>query len=100
MKIINLTPHVVNIGERTFPTNGLVRVATNTVKVGELDGIPLFTTQFGEVENLPEEVEGTFLIVARMVAIAVEGRNDLLVPNGLVRNEQGQVVGASGFERI
>ncbi len=55
---------------------------------------------FGEVTNLPEASDGTLLIVSRVVADASPARHDLVVPDQLVRNDAGQVVGAKSLSFV
>ena len=75
--IINLTPHAVTVrsqaGDRTFPPSGQVaRVATQSVLVDEIDGIPVFEQTFGDIEGLPDPEEGTISIVSMMVRQAAQ----------------------------
>ena len=84
-EIINLTPHTVTILSRNtmqpvavFPSEGNARCKQTT----------------GEVENLPPFEEGKFYIVSRIVMSALQCRPDLLVPNELVRDENGVIIGA------
>ena len=60
MNIINLTPHAITICGAdgsiilTIPASGnLARVSAHTVQTGEIDGIPVTSTVYGEVEGLP-----------------------------------------------
>ena len=102
IKITNCTPHPVNIeGEdgktRNFPKSETpARVSVKKEHVGSLLGISVSRETFGDVVGLPEENDGVFLIVSRMVAAALTDRHDLLVPGDLIRNEKGQIVGARG----
>jgi hypothetical protein len=98
--IINMTPHDVVLMDvsgqeiRRFPATGaMIRLATNVVPAGEVDGVPLTKTAFGEPEGLPECKTGTFYIVSGLVKSALPSRADLLVPNETVRDEQGKVIG-------
>ena len=103
-KISNLTPHDINVvcgnGEViTYPKSGAVaRCSSTTTKTGDINGIPCFSTQFGEVVGLPEQIEGTYLIVSLLVKSACN-RADLLSPGELVRDSAGQPVGCKGFNR-
>ncbi len=108
LKIINLTPHDVNIvgddGEVILsikPEPTPARAKASTIKVGaiEVEGktIPLTTTRMGEVEGLPPEEEDTILIVSRIVAEACPNRHDLLIPNESVRDEKGRIVGVKSL---
>lgn len=106
-KIINLTPHTINIvatnGEAiaTFPSQGIARVASKEEIIGELNGIPVTSTTYGEIEGLPAESENTVFIVSRLILSALEKQNiirhDLRVPGLQVRNEAGQVVGCKSL---
>lgn len=104
--ILNATPHDVNLfieynnGEVdiiTFEPDLLVRVAALTVPAGNCQGYPLTKTEYGEVEGLPPFKEGTYYIVSSLVKSACPNRADLLVPNELVRDEQGKIVGCKSF---
>ena len=103
--IINLTPHPVNLLDVdanvviTFHSEGLARCSQNDVIIGKLNkDIILTKTSYGEVIGLPEQSPGTFYIVSRLVLNACAGkRHDLLVPNQLIRDSEGQIVGCRSF---
>lgn len=103
MEIINCTPHNVNIVKkgkifRSFEKGQEVpRLSQKTKIVSELKGIPLTETSFGQCENLPEQKDSTYLIVSRMIKSAYPDRKDLLVPNGVVRDEQGNIIGCESL---
>ena len=103
-KIINLTAHDVNIvcdngGVKTFKPSGTVaRCTQTTTKIGCVNGIPLTQTSFGVVVDLPQPQEDTIFIVSRLVLNACKGvRDDLIVPNDLVRDNQGNIIGCKSF---
>ena len=103
-KIINCTPHIVRIINsknkvlRIFEKGSqLIRIKETTEKVGEINGIPIYNKVFGDTENLPKEKEYTYLIVSRLVRNANPIRKDLLVPNEVVRNDLGEVIGCKSF---
>lgn len=101
-KINNLTPHpvvlVAETGNIEFPVSGQVaRCAQTTERIGDLDGIPLSRSQFGEVVDLPKETDGVYYIVSRLVRSALPERKDLLVPNEMVRDEKGVIIGCRSF---
>lgn len=114
MTVVNLTPHAIVVrlasGEDvTFPASGTVaRVSSTPGTLGEIGGLPVATpTVFGEVTDLPEPVEGTWLLVSGMVgsALAGKGRTDILVPgtgpnDGAVRNEKGHIVAVTRLNRV
>lgn len=115
MKIINLTPHEVTlVGEnnkvigRFAPTGQIARVKTIAKEVGrvEMNGhsVPIVSTEFGKVENLPEPEGDTLYVVSLIVAQAVRGLRDDVVapdtgPESVVRNSQGQIKGVRRFTR-
>jgi len=110
-KIINLTPHEVNIaidGNAIFmvipPSGTVARAATRREQVGviDIDGIeiPVNRVCYGQVENLPDPADGVFYIVSAIVAQAAPGRQDLLVPDDTIRDSQGRITGARALARI
>lgn len=104
VKIINLTPHDINIITEsykpvaTFKSEGIARVGTESVQTGEVNGIPVFSTEFGEVIGLPEPQERTVFIVSLITRQACPGRKDLLIPSHLIRDEDGKIIGCVGLE--
>lgn len=110
MNIVNLTPHQVTVrtesGDRVFEPSGQVaRVAVTSVQTDEIDGIPVVSQTYGQIEGLPEPQEGTIFIVSMVVRQAAQekGRTDVVSPDtspqGAIRNEQGQIVAVRGFVR-
>ena len=110
MHIRNLTPHHIKLinqstGEEVVlppDPNGPARCVVSRVQVDQLlirgVTIPIVKTIFGDVYNLPATVHGTRFIVSRPVAEALAGiRRDLLVPENLVRDEQGRIIGAGAL---
>lgn len=99
-KIINLTPHEINIvGEQNItiqPSGQIARVAEKIGTIGDVNGIPIIHKTFGSVEGLPEPQPETVFIVSLLVAQATH-RTDILAIGETVRNEKGQVVGAKSF---
>lgn len=106
MNIVNLTPHTINIvnaaGESVLavPPSGVVaRVRVTRDQVGEVDGVPLYKTTYGEPEGLPEPQSGTIYVVSALFRAAVPERDDVWQPGELLRNDAGQVVGCVGLQR-
>lgn len=103
MEIKNLTPHAIticnNAGEviRVFQSEGLVRLKASTVNAGQIDGVPVSNTIFGEPEGLPEYTDGKFYIVSQIVKSALPKRLDLLVPAEIVRDLNGQIIGCKSL---
>jgi hypothetical protein len=109
MKLINLTPHEVVLitedGELHIPSSGIIArcsVQRVTEKIVEVDGvkIPINRNVFGEVEGLPKPKEGVLFIVSSLVAQAMRDRDDLVVPDDTVRDEQGRIIGAKALAQI
>lgn len=108
VKIVNLTPHTINlmIGEGSIsiePSGIIARCKVSTEQVGtiKVDGkeIPVNKKVYGEVEGLPEKQEGTIYIVSSLVAQAVKDRDDVFIPDELVRDEEGRVIGARALAK-
>ena len=102
MIIKNYTPHEVNIvlenGEKiNLPSVGLARCTQTTVPDGVIGDIPITKTRFGEVEGLPDPEKGAFFIVSRLVMQAAKNRKDLLVPNEIIRDDTGRIVGCKSL---
>jgi hypothetical protein len=67
MKIVNLTPHEINIFRSmedivpmmSIPPSGIVaRVSTISELYGEIDGVPIFSFSFGDIVELYGEIDG------------------------------------------
>lgn len=112
MKIINLTPHAINIMPEgangpviTIPPSGQVaRCATHRVQVDTVavDGVPIPVnkTKFGEVEGLPDPQPNTIFIVSAVVAQAVPHRPDVFIVDDAIRDEQGRIIGARALAHV
>lgn len=106
-KIINKTPHSVNIVDqngqiiRTYEKgDSLIRLTVKTVQdVPLADGTPTSRTKFGKAEGLPNFKKDTFFIVSQLVKNALPNRTDLLVPAEVVRDENGHIVGCKSLGR-
>ena len=104
----NYTPHPITLfpasGEAiTLRPDGVARVTSDRVQIHELDilGVPVIKQTFGNVTGLPDEEEGTYCIVSRVVALALQGqRNDLLVPADLHRDCEGNILGCAALEKV
>jgi|694.fasta_scaffold02859_2 hypothetical protein len=107
--IVNMTPHAVVMykdGEvaATFESNGVARARQSDEKVGTLLGFDTVRSVFGATEGLPEYVENTFVIVSAITGNAAKasGRrtDDLLLTSGLVRDEDGKILGCTAFALV
>lgn len=108
--IKNVTPHDVTLvnenGEtiRVFPREGVtIRLQSQTVTVGEIDGVRLTNTVYGKpvlvnaegIESpMPEVEDGVYYIVSAMAKAAMPDRKDLLVPAEQKRDAAGRIIGA------
>ena len=109
MKLRNLTPHEIVVYSQdrttvlfTVPSEGIfLRVSTDQKTVGDINGIPVQKVEYGEVKDLPAPEEDTVFIVSQMVLSALNGtRSDLVAPDtgkGAVRDENGRILGTTGF---
>lgn len=98
VKFINLTPHVINLPDRTIPPSGKVaRVSEESEQLYELGGIPILRKKFKIVHNLPDPQPNVYYVVSYIVAQTVQGRRDILIPGGLIRNGRGRVTGCKYF---
>jgi hypothetical protein len=103
--LVNLTPHAVTIikenGVLTIEPSGIIpRLKEIQECIGSIDGTPIFQKSFGEVENMPEQKEGKVYIVSVLVASALKHRTDVVIPNDLVRDEKGQIIGCKSLARV
>lgn len=103
--LVNLTPHTINFVNPegaeilNLPPSGTVaRVATNAQVVGDLDGIPVTHTVYGEIEGLPEPQDGVIYIVSGLVRTACPSRSDLACPGLQVRDSEGRVIGCQSLD--
>lgn len=105
MNIVNLTPHaikfIIETGTTTIQPSGIVaRLSTKTVVTGEINGIPVTETVFGDIENLPAPETDTIYIVSSLIAGRCKDRNDIFIPNESVRDGQGNIIGCKSLGRI
>jgi hypothetical protein len=113
MNIINLTPHTirVEVGEATIaiPASGTVaRCQTIEVSEPDVNGLPVVSQRFGEIEGLPEPVKGSIYLVSMVVGNAVvngagSSRFDVYGPNtspgSVVRDANGQIAAVRSLVR-
>ena len=112
MKLVNLTPHALNLMPSgpggpivTIPPSGQVaRCAVDRAQVDTItvDGIPIPVnqTQFGSVSDLPDPQPDTIFVVSALVAQAVPDRQDVFIPDGVVRDDQGRIIGARALAHV
>ena len=104
-KIINLTPHTLNINSVEIKSSGIARVSETSELVRtehtEYGEIPVFRTTFGAVIDLPAEQEDTLLVVSAITAKAAlsenPNRKDIFVPGKQIRDAEGRIIGCEGI---
>jgi len=106
MKIINTTPHnillqlhqsvsCIEIEKAANP----IRLAEEQKQIGYINHIPLFKKTFGSA-NLPPIKKGTVYIVSLIVAQSFPNRDDFLIVNDTIRDENGQIVGCKSLAHV
>lgn len=97
-QIINLNKHAVDVqlpsGERIqFPPSGqIATVAVKSVQDGEVNGIPVFRSEYGEIVGLPDPQDGVLYLVNLLVGQRAQGRKDLIGPDSgpsAIRYQEG-----------
>jgi len=112
MKVVNLTPHALNLMPAgptgpavTIPPSGQVarcavtRVQVDTVTVDGVS-VPVNKTQFGTVSDLPGPQPDTIYVVSALVAQAVPDRQDVFIVDDAVRDDQGHIIGAKALAHV
>ena len=107
-KLINCMPHDVTIltagGPIVLPPSGtLPRCAEEHTPLQALSvdgiGVNVVKVSYGDITDLPEQVDDTYHIVSLLVAQAAPHRDDLLSPAQTVRGDGGQIVGCKVLAR-
>jgi len=101
-----MTPHPVNLltteGEEiaTFPSEGTIRLDEEWSPIGTFDieghSVSIEHCVFSS-GAVPEPVEGTIFIVSALVANAFPDRRDFVMVAKTVRDENGRIIGCTGF---
>ncbi|GAB6875549.1 hypothetical protein [Thermaerobacter litoralis] len=112
-RLRNLTPHPVTLvgpdGEQhTIAPDpaGPARVVIGRVEEGTVDiegvpfPVPVFRSRVTAPAQLPEPEPGVLLLVARAVAETVPDRQDLVIVDQTVRDDQGRIIGAQALARL
>jgi len=109
MKIVNLTPHSLNIlvdGKDIVvqPSGTIARAATVRKQMGSIsiDGVdvPINKTVFGDISGLPDPAPDTIYVVSMLVAQAVPNRDDVYIVDDIVRDDQGRIIGAKALAHV
>ena len=85
-----------------IPPHGMIaRVTTTQIFVGQIQGFPVFRTEFGGVVGMPDPINGTVYITSSIVA-QYAGRDDVVSPNTsgkfAVRGNEGNIVGCRALQ--
>lgn len=94
-----MTPHALTLNDGTvIPASGTV--ARVSASFTDFDANGVCRQVFGDVMGLPEEKEGTLIIVSALV-LAASDRKDLVAPatghEACKRDERGMIVSVPGF---
>lgn len=117
VNIVNMTPHELTFvnGEKstTIPSSGIVRAKQNaqehlfTIESEEglcVNVAVMSPIEFGEPENVPEEVKGSIYVVSAIAAQAIKKhlphRKDFFIVCKTVRNEAGQIIGCESITTL
>jgi hypothetical protein len=81
------------------PTAPAARVKVEQITAGEIDGVPVVRTVYGQIENLPAPEEGVIYITSALVA-QVAQRPDVLSPDTgpTAIRENGQIVAVRALQ--
>ena len=95
--IKNMTPFDITIIKRDGKINlisrGTINMNIEILKDGYIEDIPLSKTVLGKIENLPKYKEGTYYIVSSLLCGACPNRSDFLIPNEVVKDRNGNIIG-------
>jgi hypothetical protein len=99
MKLINLTPHEINVGEILIPPSGdVARCNSHTIDAGTVYGIPVIETRITGISGVPEPQSGVGYIVPSMVRVQFPKRRDLYSPAKFIRDKNGSITGCMSLE--
>jgi len=109
MKIINMTPHTLNVRQadgsfrNVAPSGDIARCAVTRTVTEVRDGIEMFVSVFGAPSPLPDSQKDTVFVVSSLYLSGLrahgQDRPDVYVPGEAVRDGAGQVVGCHGLSR-
>jgi len=95
MNFINLTPHDINVYDvsqfinlvnvkdniwtadgvegkslLTIPEIGIsARINTVTKQINSIDGIPMYSTQYGDINDLPDDIRGSDILICSLPTV-------------------------------
>lgn len=115
MKLVNLTPHPVQIWDvdknvivipaELMPARCIEKVYDRKLIKADFnysDGndVQVVKLSYTDVSYLPDPEDNVMYIVSVLVAQARPDRDDLLVPYDLVRNDNGSIMGCRALAKI
>lgn len=103
---VNLTTNVIQVFGKT--TDDLILIVErggdpayapfSTIYKQEIGGVPFVGQGYEETVGIPDPIPGTIYIVSQIAAQhAPPGRNDVVYPTHLVKDENGSVIGCRAF---
>jgi len=119
-QIINVTPHAirirVNADNKTAqpdptdivlqPSGTIARVSVQSVQSGDVNGLPIMSSVFGDPVDLPDPQDDTIFVGSMPLAqkAAAMGRTDVVSPNTApkqdIRDDAGRTFAVFGFQRF
>ena len=116
-RYVNTTRHAITIladgGSVTIDSSDVsIRVASETtcdevtfvgpllVEIRKRKFASVTYSEGGVEMPLPNQQEGVLYIVSRITAEALPGRSDLLMVDGTVRDDDGSIIGCTGFAQL
>ena len=104
MKIENYTPHNINILKNNeiavYPSLGNARCTCQKEYLYSIDGIEVYKMVYGDVEGLPKPMDNTIYIVSKIVKEALKDRDDLLIVNEVVKDENNQILYCKSLSKM
>lgn len=111
MKLVNKTPHAINIRTMTGqvlvlpPDPDPIRLEETRERAYILGSdsvapVEVLHITYGTSQALPPVEQDTYYIVSQLVARAYPQRTDFLTPGPAVRDEQGTIVGCRGLATL
>lgn len=95
--LVNLTPHPINLPNNfTLPKcANPPRLTERIDQYGIIDNVPVVRKSFDTSGcYMPKQIENIYYIVPLVIAQAFKGiRDDLLVTDDPVRDDQGRIIG-------
>jgi len=103
--IFNYTPHKVVVIDdnnnviKEFVSEGQIRLSEQRTSRDIINGIPINEKSYGSSE-LPPIKEDTYYIVSSLIALSYPDRADFLVPDQIVRDDKGNIIGCRSLSFI